>query len=74
MDFFKFLIETGLRKGEAAALKWIDIDLKSKTLSVTKTLDFTAKKKDDLFGDPKTYNSRSTITISNTLANDLHFH
>ncbi|MFC8562417.1 tyrosine-type recombinase/integrase [Peribacillus frigoritolerans] len=72
--FFKVLIETGLRKGEAAALQWTDIDLKSKTISVTKTLDFTAKNKDDLFGDPKTYNSRRTITISNTLANDLHFH
>lgn len=72
--FFKVLIETGLRKGEAAALQWTDIDLKAKTITVTKTLDFTAKNKDELFGDPKTYNSRRTITISNTLSNDLHFH
>lgn len=72
--FFKVLIETGLRKGEAAALRWTDIDLKAKTITITKTLDFTAKNNQDLFGDPKTYNSRRTITISNTLANDLHFH
>ncbi|AOH54441.1 integrase [Peribacillus muralis] len=72
--FFKVLIETGLRKGEAAALQWTDIDLKAKTMTITKTLDFTAKNKDELLGDPKTDHSRRTITISNTLANDLHFH
>ncbi|MCC3381266.1 tyrosine-type recombinase/integrase, partial [Paenibacillus sp. UY79] len=38
--FFKFLIETGMRKGEAAALKWSDIELKNKTVVVKKTLDF----------------------------------
>ncbi|GAC40735.1 integrase [Paenibacillus popilliae ATCC 14706] len=41
--FFKLLIETGMRKGEAAALKWSDIDFKSKTISINETLDFTRR-------------------------------
>ncbi|USK46310.1 tyrosine-type recombinase/integrase [Cytobacillus oceanisediminis] len=72
--FFKVLIDTGMRKGEAAALQWSDIDLKEKTITINKTLDFSAKKDEELFGDTKTYNSKRIITISQVLANDLHFH
>lgn len=72
--FFKVLIDTGMRKGEAAALQWSDIDLKEKTITVNKTLDFSAKNDEELFGDTKTYNSKRVITISQLLANDLHFH
>jgi integrase len=38
--FFKVLIETGMRKGEAAALQWIDVDLNERTISINKSLDF----------------------------------
>lgn len=72
--FFKVLIETGMRKGEAAALQWTDIDLKERTIDIWKTLDFNAKTNEELFGNTKTYNSKRKITISQSLANDLHFH
>lgn len=72
--FFRVLIETGMRKGEAAALQWPDVDLKNNRITITKTLDFTAKEKDDLFGDVKTIRSARTIRISNSLANDLKYH
>ncbi|WP_374717922.1 tyrosine-type recombinase/integrase [Neobacillus sp.] len=72
--FFKTLIDTGMRKGEAAALQWSDIDLKEKKIHITKTLDFKAKDKDKLFGDPKTFKSKRTIKISTALANDLLKH
>lgn len=72
--FFKVLIETGMRKGEAAALQWTDIDLKERTISINKTLDFQAKPDDELFGDTKTFNSRRIIKITQSLTNDLHFH
>ncbi|WP_050613281.1 tyrosine-type recombinase/integrase [Bacillus testis] len=72
--FFKVLIETGLRKGEAAALQWTDVDLKERKITVNKTFDFSFKKEEEMFGDPKTYNSSRTITISQSLANDLLFH
>lgn len=72
--FFKTLIETGLRKGEAAALQRSDIDLKNQTISVTKSLDFQAKPDESLFGETKTYESERTIKISNTLAKELSNH
>lgn len=71
--FFKVLLETGMRKGEAAALQWTDLDLKEGTININKTLDFSAKNETELFGDTKTYNSKRVITISKTLINDLHF-
>jgi len=62
--YFKLLIETGIRKGEATALQWSDIDLKQMTISINKTLDFSAKDRNELFGDTKTYHSVQTIHIS----------
>ncbi|MBK5446032.1 site-specific integrase [Peribacillus sp. TH24] len=74
--FYKVLIETGMRKGEAAALQWTDIDLKEKTININKSLDFqeASKDKSKMFGDVKTYNSKRVITISQTITNDLLFH
>ncbi|MFJ8266786.1 tyrosine-type recombinase/integrase [Peribacillus asahii] len=74
--FYKVLIETGMRKGEAAALQWTDIDLKEQTISINKSLDFKEASKDTskMFGHVKTYTSKRVITISQALANDLRFH
>ncbi|MCJ8015255.1 site-specific integrase [Paenibacillus sp. KQZ6P-2] len=72
--FFKVLIETGIRKGEAAALKWTDIDFKNQTIKIDETLDFTASESKELFGDPKTFRSNRTIRISQSLVNDLKYH
>ncbi|WP_378210064.1 site-specific integrase [Anoxybacteroides rupiense] len=74
--FFKVLIETGMRKGEAAALQWTDIDLKERTININKSLDFkeAPKNPEKMFGNTKNYNSKRIITISQSLANDLHFH
>ncbi|MGF9644082.1 tyrosine-type recombinase/integrase [Paenibacillus sp. MABNS29] len=72
--FYKTLIETGMRKGEAAALKWPDIDFDEKTIHIDETLDFQPDNEDELFGDTKTFRSTRTITISSTLVNDLKYH
>lgn len=72
--FFKVLLETGMRKGEAAALTWKDIDLKEGTININKTLDFQARNTEELFGDAKTYHSNRIITIRKSLINDLSFH
>ncbi|WP_050181353.1 site-specific integrase [Domibacillus robiginosus] len=72
--FFLVLIETGMRKGEAAALQWTDIDLKGKTISINKTLDFDPKEDEELFGDTKTHKSKRIITISQSLTNTFQFH
>lgn len=44
--FFKMLIKTGMRKGEAAALEWSDIDFKNRTININKTLDFQPENRD----------------------------
>lgn len=74
--FYKVLIETGMRKGEAAALQWTDVDLKKRTININKSLNFAeaSKNKEKMFGDVKTYNSKRLLTISNSLANILDFH
>lgn len=72
--FFKFLIETGTRKGEAAALQWTDIDLKNRTVTINKSLDFQYKIESEMFGDTKTKNSPRTIKLSQSTVNDLKEH
>lgn len=74
--FFKILIETGMRKGEAAALQWTDVDFKERTININKSLDFQEATKDPslMFGETKTYNSKRVITMSQSLTNDLRFH
>ncbi|MFP7171911.1 tyrosine-type recombinase/integrase [Terribacillus halophilus] len=71
---FKILVETGMRKGEAAGLQWTDINLKEKTINITHTLHFNAKTEEELFGDTKTYTSQRTIGIDNDLVKMLQFH
>lgn len=72
--FYKLLIETGLRKGEAAALQWNDIDFKNMIIDINKSLDFQAGSKDELFSDTKNYNSERVISMSKALADNLRFH
>ncbi|MDQ0655675.1 integrase [Paenibacillus sp. W2I17] len=63
-----------MRKGEAAALKWSDINFKKKKINIDETLDFQAENDDELFGDTKTFRSTRTITVSASLINDLRYH
>ena len=72
--FFKLLTETGLRKGEAAALQWTDINFKELTIDINKSLDFQPNDPSELFGETKNYNSERVITMSKMLAKDLRFH
>lgn len=59
--FVAFLLNTGLRRGEALALTWDDIDFDSRTISINKTL--TGNKIDK----PKTESSIRKIPIANNV-------
>jgi integrase len=63
--FVSLIIRTGLRKGEAIALTWEDIDFENKTLRVTKSRGKNGLKA------PKTKSSIRTIAIDNTLISEL---
>ncbi|WP_338956848.1 site-specific integrase [Fusobacterium nucleatum] len=66
---FKILFWTGLRLGEARALKIDDIDFKNKSISVTKT--YTELKEKDIITTPKTKESIRTIKIDDVLTQEI---
>jgi integrase len=62
-------IHTGLRRSELLGLKWTDIDLDAKTLSVQRSLD-----KDGTFNPPKRNKSRRTVKLTTQAAEALKGH
>lgn len=80
MDIYKLgiviCISTGLRLGEICSLKWRDIDLKEKILSVNTTVQRIAMDGRDtktmlLEGEPKSIYSKREVPLSDELANLL---
>lgn len=68
--FFFLLSYTGMRKGEALALEWRDIDFKAKTITINKTVA-TGKNGSLLIQQPKTKESYRTITLDDSTINVL---
>lgn len=66
---FKVLFWTGMRSGELMALTYKDINLSDKIIDINKT--YTRLKKEDIINSPKTPKSKRTISISNSLCEDI---
>lgn len=62
-SMFQVLAYTGLRRGELLALKWKDINFKSKTLSVKRNLIYNEQEKEYQLTTPKTKSSIRTLGI-----------
>lgn len=62
LPFFRLLAFTGLRKGEALALTWNDVDFKHGQLTVNKTASFN-EKNEVVATSPKTPSSNRTISL-----------
>ena len=58
-------IYTGMRIGEIMALKWSDINFKSKTIDITKSYSYASQK----IKEPKTPSSIRTIRVNQKLLN-----
>lgn len=58
---FRFLLGTGLRRGEALALRWADVELEAAVVRVRGTLGRTSTGL--AVGEPKTEKSRRTVTL-----------
>lgn len=60
--FFRLLAFTGIRKGEAMALTWGDVDFKNKTISISKTLA-ELKSGKPVIQDVKTSSSNRVVEV-----------
>lgn len=69
--YFETLYYCGLRKGEANALTWKDIDFTNNTLSINKNITLKIKGQEYVILPPKTQNSIRTLPIPKVLENDL---
>jgi integrase len=73
--FFTLLAYTGLRQGEAIALKWTDIDFDNETISVNRTIfNPSNNTRNFKLETPKTATSIRTITIDGKLIEELKKH
>ena len=67
-NFFNVALQTGMRIGELAALRWKDIDWDNNVIHITRTLVYQKYEDDEKktfhFEDPKTYTSTRDIPIN----------
>jgi len=72
--FFKFLYESGARKGEAAALKWPRVDWKNDIIYIEETLDFQPEDPAELFGPTKKEGSVRALKMRKSFMKELQEH
>lgn len=71
--FFTFLYYMGVRKGEALALQWKDIDFDSNTVSIYKSMTNKVIGEAWTITSPKTKNSIRNISMSSSVKEKLKF-
>lgn len=69
---FRFMLATGVRRGEALALSWSDVDLDAATVRVHGTLSRTSRGLE--VGAPKTERSRRTVPLPRSMVDALRAH
>lgn len=69
---FTLLITTGMRPGEAFALKWSDVDFENNRITVNKSLSRPGGKWKLV--EPKTPRGRRSLPVPNTVMGDLKEH
>ena len=71
--FYRTLIDTGLRPGEACALRWTDLDFNRETIAVQRTVTRGADG-EAILAEPKTAKSRRTVPMLGGLRDELLRH
>lgn len=72
LGFFDTLYFLGLRKGEAMALTWHDVDLEEKKVRIYKTAVTKIKGQRCVINSPKTKSSNRDLPLPDIIINDLN--
>jgi integrase len=70
---FHVAAQTGLRRSELCGLRWSDIDLEERTLTVRRTVQ-RVRGQGLVSGNPKTEKSRRTVVLGDEIAGKLRRH
>jgi integrase len=71
--FYRALVDTGMRPGEACALRWTDVDFARGTITVARAVT-RGQDGEAIFAEPKTAKSRRTIPMLGGLRDELLAH
>ena len=71
--FYRTLVDTGLRPGEACALQWPDVDFARGTIAVHRTVT-RGEQGEPILAEPKTAKSRRTVPMLDGLREALLTH
>ena len=72
-SFYRLLVDTGMRPGEACGLKWSDVDFARATVDIQRAVTRGAGGK-VVLAEPKTSKSRRTIPLTRDLQDELLRH
>ena len=61
---YRFILQTGLRTGELVGLKWEDVDFKSKTIQIRRSMEYRYSAKEWRIGEPKSKSGYRTIPFT----------
>ena len=61
---YRFILQTGLRTGELVGLKWKDVDFKSKTIQIRRSMEYRYSAKEWRIGEPKSKSGYRTIPLT----------
>ena len=61
---YRFILQTGLRTGESVGLKWEDIDFRSKTIQIRRSMEYRYSAKEWHIGEPKSKSGYRTIPLT----------
>lgn len=70
-SFFIFLYWMGVRKAEACALQWKDVDFDTNTVRIYKNITYKVRNKPWMITTPKTSNSERNITMFDVVRESL---
>lgn len=61
---YRFLLQTGLRTGELVGLKWSDIDMYRRTMTIRRSMEYRHSTKEWRIGEPKSKAGYQTIPLT----------